>query len=151
MKLVGDKGTSLELSLEGYQFPDIGSGGWDANWLIVRGEVEHPRGSWVFRDPSLTTFEVKALASWFSGVASGEASSTLSFTEPNLEFRLLVGAEASVAVRLGYESAPPWLTRQEPRSQGITLVFPKARNDFQVAAQAVLDQLAMYPPRGILR
>src|SRR5262245_2704115 len=68
MRLVGEQGTLFELGVDGYQFPGSAEY-WDANWLMIRAHVQDPRGSWTFRDPCLTTFEVEQLAGWFDGVA----------------------------------------------------------------------------------
>ena len=62
------------LDIVGYQFPDAHDY-WDSNWLTVAGIAKHPKGSWQFTDPCLTTFELDQLALWFDGVALGKSYS----------------------------------------------------------------------------
>jgi len=145
MRLVDHDRITLELVIDGYQFPEIENDRWDSNWLMVTGRVEHPRGAWSFREPCLTAFEVEDLAGWLDGVASGEADARAGyFTEPNLEFRYLKHPEPAIEVSLGYESAPPWARRE-----AVTLRFPIAMNDPKAAARALRGYLQIFPPRGL--
>lgn len=48
MRLKGEDGTSFELKIEGYQFPEIQDDRWDSNWLVVSGRVAHPAGTGAF-------------------------------------------------------------------------------------------------------
>ncbi|WP_425550543.1 WapI family immunity protein [Arthrobacter gyeryongensis] len=62
MKLISADGPSLELTVDGYQFPATdhaaASKDWDGNWLYIRGRVSLPDGrTHQFRDPCLTTWE----------------------------------------------------------------------------------------------
>ena len=61
MRLVGSDGTLFEMSIVGYQFPELRTGD-DANWLVIRGNVVHPRGEWTWEDPCLETKDVRHLA-----------------------------------------------------------------------------------------
>ena len=81
----------------GYEFSELGSarrGGtpgshvdWDANWLVVRGEVRTSDGrSWSFTDPCRMTWEGERLSWWLHAAASGDHAAGLDpaeFTEPN--------------------------------------------------------------------
>jgi hypothetical protein len=116
---------SLELSVSGYQFPDIvghGEGDWDANWLRVHGTVTQADGkTWAFDDPCLTTWEAEALGTWLADVAAGivppspfgtdEPEQILMFTEPNIAFSVEQRTADRVLVRvhLSLEALPPWL------------------------------------------
>jgi len=89
MKLCAADGTAFELTILGYQFPELASEQYDSNWLVIRIHVDHPSGSWEARDPCLLSYEVAELADWLEAVAQGEpARREMSFMEPNLEFRL---------------------------------------------------------------
>jgi hypothetical protein len=61
-------GASVDLRITDYQFPERDAPGrrdWDANWLNICGFVTQADGrSWTFVDPSLTTWEARALAEW---------------------------------------------------------------------------------------
>ncbi len=73
MKLVSADGSSLELAVDGYQFPPTDHSAlgkdWDSNWLYVRGSVSLPDGrTHQFRDPCLTTWEARRLLAWLTAV-----------------------------------------------------------------------------------
>jgi hypothetical protein len=54
--------SAFELRVAGYQFPDIESDEFDANWLVVEGLVAPAdERAWKFRDPALLTWEVEGL------------------------------------------------------------------------------------------
>jgi hypothetical protein len=78
MRLVSRSGSSVELHIAGYQFPDArphGDEDWDANWLIISGQVDAGRRlRWEFRDPSLTTWEASELIAWMRQVSAGEVA-----------------------------------------------------------------------------
>ena len=148
MRLDDGQGATLQLSVDGYQFPDS-DGYWDSNWLMVRGTVEHPRGSWTFRDPCLTTFEIEQLAAWLDGVANDQVDPKLGlFTEPNLHFEQVTSPEPSVRVTLAYESAPPWLAAPSERLDGTAVEFPVRLNEPRAAARSLRELLSAYPIRG---
>jgi len=148
MRFRGQEGASFELSIVGYQFPEMTKDRWDANWLFVRGHVRHSQGEWTFRDPCLTTFELEELAEWFDSVGRGQASSReCSFTEPNLNFEYLDDGTPAIVVRFAHESAPPWQLGEE-RFIGTVLSFPVALNDLTSAASDLRGFLTQFPERG---
>ena len=120
-------GASVDLRPLRYEFPGIagaGPGDWDANWLVVGGDVRLADGrGWSFADPCLTTWEARSLGSWLRGVvkgkvrptafdAAGDGEETLeAFTEPNLALSLASRSDGAAVVRvhLSLESRPPWL------------------------------------------
>lgn len=63
---------------------------WDANWLVVRGEIGTADGrGWTFLDPCLSTWEALSVGEWLRAVAAGgPAPDDPRFTEPNLAFEL---------------------------------------------------------------
>lgn len=90
MRLVGADGSLFELSIAGYQFPEIETGEYDSNWLGIQIHVAHARGEWTSTQPILLTNEVAALADWFDAIARGDhVEAEQHFLEPNLSFRLL--------------------------------------------------------------
>lgn len=132
MRLSSTDGASVELRAVGYEFPDAipsGPDDWDANWLVVRGEVRTGTGeAWAFKDPCLATWEAQDLADWLEAAAAGRFPATvapseysdgmLTFLEPNVAFsiarldedvvlRVHLDAEA-VAGRAGAERTKPW-------------------------------------------
>lgn len=122
MRLASSDGNSVTLRVDGYQFPAVTGAGyrdWDANWLVVVGEVVNGDRAWTFRDPSLTTWEARELASWLRSVADGsrrpqpidgegDDAELLVFTEPNLAFSLLSRRPgvSTIRVYLSLEAVP---------------------------------------------
>src|SRR5262249_60717551 len=81
MRLGSSDGARVELRLLRYQFPDRAAAGpgrdWDANWLVVRGDIRCADGrEWSFEDPCLTTWEARLLGRGLhEGVAGAVAPS----------------------------------------------------------------------------
>jgi len=125
--LVGRDGSAVALTPVGYEFP-AATDADDAIWLVVRGDVAAPGGSWSFSDPCLLTYEARALADWLRRAAAGEVpprlaappgedaawEPDLTFLEPNVAFSLAgVSAErARLRVHFSLESFPPWLDKE---------------------------------------
>lgn len=103
MRLVCDDGSSVELSIRGYQFPSIAGGSrrgdnadWDANWLMIHGSAGTANGErWTFSEPCLTTWEASTLLGFLQRVTAGQMSTcaeraegqrTVEFVEPNIAF-----------------------------------------------------------------
>lgn len=123
MRLTSTDGAEIDLRPLGYQYPSVGGSGphdWDANWLVIRGDVRLPdERRWHFEDPCLTTWEAAELAGWLRSVAAGEVKASpfpadeshlLVFTEPNLGFSVGTTGEASRTLRVHFslEAGPPW-------------------------------------------
>jgi hypothetical protein len=98
-----------------------GDDGWDADWLVVQGEVRVPGGrGWSFTDPCPTTWEARDFGRWLRRVAAGKAAvcpdpgegaaGVLSFTEPNLAF--------SVESRARARRTSASTSRRKPRRRG---------------------------------
>lgn len=100
MRLSDPAGSSLELTVTGYQFPDAVEPAKKNSWHMVEGEATCAGERWTFRYPALTVDETPRLSAWLRDVAGWiDASGTergnrasmpapLSFTEPNLAFRV---------------------------------------------------------------
>lgn len=125
VKIVSVDGTTVDLRPLGYEYPGIAGAGdddWDANWLVIGGDVRLPNGRrWSFSDPCLTTWEARSLADWLRAVVAGNVEPTEFnghgeetlevFTEPNVALSLAArsGESAVVRVHFSLESMPPWL------------------------------------------
>ena len=171
---IGEQDASLKLDIERYQFPELvtsssspSTADWDANWLVISGEVKTPDGGfWSFRDPCLTTWEAQRIIAWLRDVATGqmrpltgsaepersdidhyEHSGWLSFTEPHLAFTntRLEGQLVELQVAFNVEAAPPWARPGRPRCTQVTLETNSAQ--LCAAAMSLESQLAAFPPR----
>ncbi|NCT92576.1 hypothetical protein GXB85_16705 [Cellulomonas sp. APG4] len=118
MRLHSTDGVTFTLRPLRYEFPELAPtepDDWDANWLVLRGELHVPgHVPWSFEDPSLTTWDAAHLTRWLRRVASGQAApgrhATLEFVEPDLAFSLAAVEAGLVTVRvhLALEARPPW-------------------------------------------
>jgi hypothetical protein len=129
MKLTSSDGAEIALRPTRYQFRAATRRGhgrdWDANWLVVRGDVTMADGKgWSFEDPCLTTWEARALGRWLRDVLAGTVAPSpfdgggdeqlLVFTEPNLALSLgdRTAKRVRLRVHLSLESLPPWSNDQ---------------------------------------
>lgn len=115
---------------------------WDSNWLIIEGNVQHPRGNWNFRDPSLLTPEVIFLADWFEAVAGGiENNQDFRTLDHNLRFELAnKNGVHTMRVVLGGSLLPPW---GEPKCE-VFIDFPTAGLRLKLASNSLREQLMLH-------
>ncbi len=145
MKLQSEEHIALTLEIAGYRSPEIVDRFWDANWLIVRCRIEHPRGGWSFSEPSLATFELEQLARWFDGVAQASPDPKAGyFTESHLTFLYAPPPVSVIEVRFAFEAAPPWLVdrnlrtrRRRPQLSSGAQRPPRVRPESARAARAL--------------
>jgi hypothetical protein len=161
-------GSSLRLSIVGYQFPHAPSRllsavgvlssadtdfDFDANWLVVQGEVSDGHRAWTFRDACLLTVEVRDLAAWLDAVAEGRPNlEDLDFLEPNLAFsrRSTIPGRPAVRVTFRLEARPPWMTspvEDEDDWDGAWVEFETSPDHLRTAATDLRAALSRYPIR----
>ena len=162
MKLTSTDGAVVELRPTGYQFPrhvPQGRDDWDANWLLIAGQVRTSDGqSWKFSDPCLTTWEARSLGNWLDGVVSGDIEPApfsgtgdevlFLFTEPNLAFSLPTRTSTHAAIRVHFslESSPPWVPDDGDMFDVFVCVeLPLA--DVAAAVATWTEELANFPER----
>jgi hypothetical protein len=125
VQLGGHSGNSLSIRVTGYQFPDADDPRERYSWHMVAGEARCSRGEWSFRMAALTYDESPQVSAWLREVAGwcetrsqdGTERPTiapLSFTEPNLAFRIgdSTANALLVEVDLDLEFQPPWHRRR---------------------------------------
>lgn len=164
MKLKSLDGASLELRVLRYQFPATtgdGSGSdWDANWLVVNGEVRDGDRSATFEDPCLTTMEARDLSAWLRAAANGEIQAApyerdndvrlKVFTEPHVALNLAASTNDEVMLRvyLSLEAQPAWARH---RIQGgvfdYYLPIRCPASDLATAAESWETDLNAFPVR----
>ena len=143
--LEGPGGARLELSLVGYQFPEIEDDRWDANWLVVRIAAIDDPDSWTAEDPCLLTWEVDALADWLDAVAAASSPvARLEFVEPNLVFERIEENGAGVRVWFDLEFRPSGISEDED----LLIDFPVTPDALRAAAASLRAQRERFPVRG---
>lgn len=164
MLLLSADGTSVDLSIGGYQFPACtatGNQDWDANWLNIHGEIIQADGrKWTFTDPSLTTWEARELSNWLrragtgdvpaSALAPGGPTRLLHFTEPNIAFSVesCTDRRARVRAHFSLEALPPWMANeQRPDIFDYFVIIDVSVETLVGAADTWERELAVFPER----
>lgn len=126
MRLESQDGTFVALQVTSYEcagrpVEDDGFD-WDANWLMIRGDVWDGFQAWRFHHPCLTTHEARELGRWLRGLRRARPlelsdptpeGPDLDFTEPLLAFTLVAVARDVVTVDVSFE-AEAWPTPRSP-------------------------------------
>ena len=149
MRLASSTGSSLDLRVIGYQFPEIDNKRYDSNWLIIEVSVVHPDGNWTARDPSLLTFEAAHLVDWLTDILSGtNQTEYCSFIEPNLSFRVTDGG-TTLRVYFDLEIRPHWAASDVADNEDLWVQFPLSEIDINAAADELRQQLSAFPQRAL--
>lgn len=150
MKLASKDGQSFEMRILQYEFPDLETEEYDSNWLIIAGDVIHPKGSWDFRDPCLLTYEAERLASWMDLVAGGEPPSTFcGFIERTLEFQVVLGVQRPVLrVYFELEARPAWAYSNDAQKKDLWVEVPLEELDLRSTARQWREELREFPQRA---
>lgn len=166
MRLVSSSRALVELRPTGYQFNDAGGtaaqaaartagshADWDANWLVIRGDVTAADGrSWSFTDPCLTTWEAERLSVWLDAVSRNAADQDAAvFTEPNISFFVdgRDGDWVRMRVRFSHESLPASLPRDVAGWQAgeYFVALEVSMADLAAAARAWDGERQAFPAR----
>jgi len=118
MRLKGEDGNELTLTIAGYQFPEAEDPGKRFSWHMIEGEAVAGGRTWSFRYPALTCDEPARLSAWLrlaggsaeQAKAADQALEPLEFTEPNLSFEVVERSPSGATIRVGLdvEFRPPW-------------------------------------------
>jgi hypothetical protein len=149
LRLTSSNGAVFELSIAGYQFPEIKHDRFDSNWLLIRIHVVHHRGQWTSQDSCLLTWDVVDLAKWFDAIAGDlPVNPEEDFLEQELEFRLIDKQPAGRSVAIYFRGVfrPSWANEDE--DPVLFVEFPISDVDLANAAEELRRELAAYPPRG---
>jgi hypothetical protein len=136
---------SIELLIEGYQFPSEQRHFEDANWLVIAGTVEAATQKRRFRDAALMTFEVERLAAWLNDVAADRHPRwrEQGFIEPLFTFRQLRPDSFDLSLTLSHEAAPVVVFDEE-----LQLELTPTRQELEAAARDLRSDLTGFPVRG---
>ncbi|SMF94371.1 hypothetical protein SAMN02949497_1683 [Methylomagnum ishizawai] len=145
MKFENEHGIAVELRIAGYEFPEINRPLFD-DWLMIEGDIIHPKGNWRFRDPALTVGEATSLGNWLEGLPTVGKRSSWGAMEPVLHFKLKRSAGKPILqIGFGCESAPPWL----PKGKWIYLDFALAKVDMPDILHSWRGYLQIFPSRAV--
>jgi len=114
-------------------------------WLVIKGSVVHPLGSWSFRDHCLQLDEALALAKWIRAAHISKPSpERLSFLEPLLQFEYCEGAKPFVRVTFRSEARPPWCKDEFMPTADNYVDLPIGAAEFERAADDLDSQLKRF-------
>jgi hypothetical protein len=143
MRLLASDGSFLELTVMGYQFPNLDGVSYDSNWLVIAGHAALAGRAWRFREPCLLTDEVSGLADWFEARSKDASNdSEIGFIEPNLHFGWSQGA---LQVNLDLECLPSWAPKYN--AEEFYLRFTPSMDELASAALSLRADLLKYPIR----
>ncbi|HVQ58821.1 MAG TPA: hypothetical protein VMS60_07935 [Solirubrobacterales bacterium] len=154
MLFVGRNGTRFELTVAGYQFPDLPDEGLDSNWLEINTDVVSPQGSWTCTDPTLLTDELESLASWLESIAAAQPHEPeISFLEPNLCFELRDETGDSMTLRIWFEleSRPIWSPAKAADARDLWIDLEVPRRSARRSASELRHHLQEFPSRAAVR
>lgn len=154
MLFVGRNGTRFELTVVGYQFPELANNGLDSNWLDVKIDVVSDQGSWSSTDPTLLTDELESLAFWLEAIAAAQPHEPeISFLEPNLCFELRDESGESMTLRVWFEleSRPIWAPAKAADARDLWVDLEVPRRSARRSASELRHHLQEFPPRATVR
>jgi hypothetical protein len=139
----------LELSIEGYQFPESP----EDDWCFVKVIVKQAEDVFETIDPALETTELLRILEWFKCLAERKLPrfARRSFTEPCLKFEFLACTDNSVriSIHLSHEMKPNFDLKQFglPPAEW-KVVFELEPDDFKRIISGVEAAITQYPVRG---
>ena len=156
MKLGSADGDALELSIDGYEYPDAHDPQERFSWHMIRGHATNSTESWAFRFPALTCDESVRLGSWLQNVADRSASdvhgpgvpASISFTEPNLRLGVDPRSQTGITViiaQLDLEFRAPSNRISIGPGQPNTLQLSASADQISSAAMEWSANVAQYP------
>ncbi len=153
MRLRGENGHTLEVTILGYESPDAGQGHESGpDWLLAFITVSTPRGSWDASAAPFMATELDNLASWLEAIAvAGDVGDAKEFLDPLLYFEYRGKKGDAVVLRIGFglEFAPPWSEERfgaDPEENCIDFLVTPA--ELTQASRSLRSFAQMFPLRG---
>jgi hypothetical protein len=142
-----------------YEFPDASpSSDWDADWVVIDGEVVSAGGKWRFQDSALSARESPGLRAWLTQVLEATVPVTepddnpsLTFVEPSLAFSVASYQDQGVKLRvhLSHLAAPPWHDfDQKLNTWAFFVELDLDRSELERAAQEWSNEADAFPRRS---
>jgi hypothetical protein len=146
---LGNKDSKFEMTVIGYQFPQLGHKQYDADWLKIKVSAKHPRGSWVKTDPCLLTWELAELAVWFHKIAENNSGdSNIEFMEPELRFEWFRESQNTLRVHLSYSLRPVWSPYSGPDAENdLYIDFAPNPETLKQIANSLREAAERFPVR----
>lgn len=145
----------LELTVAGYEFPDMVTDPYDANWLVIRATLQSVHGAWRWQveDAGALTWELEGCIQWLRTLAAREPTETerWSFSEPDISFEVIRQEGRDViglAVNLMDEFQPPTKVLVPRQGNLTSLRFHTPPDVLSALANGLAADLERFPRRG---
>ncbi len=145
----------LELSVAGYEFPDVSKDAYDANWLIIRAILQSVHGAWRWQveDAGALTWELAGCVTWLRALGADEtvAAERWGFSEPDISFEVIRqddGRVLGLVVNLKDEFQPPTKVLVPRQGNVASLRFHTPPDALYALAAALEADLVQFPQRG---
>ncbi|HEX2905826.1 MAG TPA: hypothetical protein VHO69_03130 [Phototrophicaceae bacterium] len=145
----------LEISVAGYEFPNMIEDYEDANWLVIRVALRSVYGAWCWQveDAGALTWELEGCIQWLRNLSAGTpvAEESYGFSEPDIRFETIRnerGEMAGLAVNLMDEFQPPTKVLVPRQNNIVALRFHTPPEVLRSFAEALAESLTHFPRRG---
>jgi hypothetical protein len=145
----------LELAVAGYEFPDLLRDPYDANWLVIRANLQsvHSAWRWQVEDAGALTWELAGCIKWLRALAANEPvdEDCWGFSEPDISFEVVRQegrAVIGLAVNLMDEFQPPTKVLVPRNGNIANLRFHTPPDVLSAFAEGLATDLKHFPQRG---
>lgn len=152
--LINDR-FELQMSVAGYEFPEVTNDPYDANWLVIGIALQLVYGAWHWQveDAGALSWELEDCILWLEQLSQGEAvaQEQFGFSEPDISFEVIRNDDGSVVGLTMYlmdEFQPPTKVLVPRENNIVALRFhtpPEVLHEF---AQGLAEDLKQFPRRG---
>jgi hypothetical protein len=135
-------GSTFRLEISGYEFPELQTDKYEANWIMVRLVIHSQKGDWTKTAPALLTWEIEDLIEWCRG--RYEIEPLLQFVDPSIEFHATIvnTALTNLKLTLSGQLLPDWHD-----GGSITLEFFVSPAELKKFATELDFELSKFPYR----
>jgi hypothetical protein len=145
----------LQISVGGYEFPDVIHDAHDANWLLIRLVLQSQHGAWRWQveDAGALTWEMERCIEWLFKLSAGEAVDLeyCGFSEPDIAFEVIRNDEheaVGLSVQLMDEFQPPTKVLVPRENNIVSLRFHTPPDALREFAENLMAELKSFPVRG---
>ncbi len=145
MLLKSADGSEFELSIEGYEFPQIVDDESDSNWLRVRIRLKNREAEAQTTDPCLLTWEAAELLEWIKYLTGleGSVGYVPDFTEPNPRFLILRNTPESVRFEVSFI-----FEKKSTPTKTMSVIIEATKRDLLLAARSLQIEIDRFPTRA---
>jgi hypothetical protein len=145
----------LQMSVAGYEFPDVTNDVHDANWLLIRLSLQSQYGAWHWQveDAGALTWELDDCIHWLLALVANKPvdKESCGFSEPDIRFETIRGEDGLViglSINLMDEFQPPTKVLVPRENNIVNLRFHTPSDVLRDFADNLAEELTAYPLRG---